>query len=113
MSKDKPILLIHENNNDNIMVVREVYTTKSGLIAAGCYVTKGNFTLDSRISVIRDGVKVYPVNVAESTKIQSIKRFKDSITKAHTNLEYGIIVDGFDDIREGDIIQSESISVIL
>ena len=104
---------IDTNKEGSTMVVREVYTTKSGIIAAGCYVTKGNFTLDSRISVIRDGVKVYPVNVAESTKIQSIKRFKDNVTKAHTNLEYGIIVDGFDDIREGDVVQSESISVSL
>ena len=81
----------------------EVRTTfkvsKVGTIA-GSYVIDGKLTNSSRLRVLRDGKIVY------EGKIGSLKRFKDDAKEVKQGFECGILVENFNDIHEGDIIEA-------
>ena len=81
----------------------EVRTTfkvsKVGTIA-GSYVIDGRMTNSSRLRVLRDGKIIY------EGKIGSLKRFKDDAREVKQGYECGILVENFNDIHEGDIIEA-------
>ena len=81
----------------------EVRTTfkvsKVGTIA-GSYVIDGKLTNSSRLRVLRDGKIIY------EGKIGSLKRFKDDAKEVKQGFECGILVENFNDIHEGDIIEA-------
>ena len=81
----------------------EVRTTfkvsKVGTIA-GSYVIDGRMTNSSKLRVLRDGKIVY------EGKIGSLKRFKDDAKEVKQGFECGILVENFNDIHEGDIIEA-------
>ena len=81
----------------------EVRTTfkvsKVGTIA-GSYVIDGRMTNSSRLRVLRDGKIIY------EGKIGSLKRFKDDAKEVKQGFECGILVENFNDIHEGDIIEA-------
>jgi translation initiation factor IF-2 len=81
----------------------EVRTTfkvsKVGTIA-GSYVIDGRMTNSSRLRVLRDGKIIY------EGKIGSLKRFKDDAKEVKQGYECGILVENFNDIHEGDIIEA-------
>ena len=80
--------------------VREVFhIPKIGAIA-GCYVTEGKITRNSATRVVRDSVIIY------TGKIGSLKRFKDDVKEVTQGFECGIGLENFNDIKEGDIIES-------
>ncbi|MFC5269221.1 translation initiation factor IF-2 [Adhaeribacter terreus] len=80
--------------------VREVFKiTKVGTIA-GCMVTDGTITRNSKIRVVRDGIVVH------SGDIQALKRFKDDVAEVRTGFECGISIKKFDDLVVGDIIEA-------
>jgi translation initiation factor IF-2 len=81
--------------------VRDVFkASKIGTIA-GCYVTDGVISRASTgVRVIRDDVVVY------ESKIASLKRFKDDAKEVQTGFECGILVDNFNDIKAGDILEN-------
>ena len=72
--------------------------TKVGTIA-GCMVLDGKLTRNSNIRVIRDGIVVY------TGKLASLKRFKDDAKEVSAGMECGLNIDGFNDIKVGDIIE--------
>jgi translation initiation factor IF-2 len=80
----------------------EVRTTfkvsKVGTIA-GSYVIDGKITNSSRLRVLRQGKIIY------EGKIGSLKRFKDDAKEVKQGFECGILVENFNDIHEGDIIE--------
>jgi translation initiation factor IF-2 len=79
--------------------VRDVFKiTKVGTIA-GCYVTDGKITRNTRIRLIRDGVVVF------TGELDSLKRFKDDVKEVASGYECGIGIKNFNDIKEGDIIE--------
>jgi len=79
--------------------VREVYKiTKVGTIA-GCMVLDGTITRKTKIRVIRDGIVVYTGNLG------SLKRFKDDVKEVKVGYECGLNIDGFNDVKVGDIIE--------
>jgi len=79
--------------------VRKVFKiTKTGVIA-GSMVLEGSITRNARARVIRDGEVVF------EGKITSLKRFKDDVKDVQKDFECGIGV-GFNDIREGDVIET-------
>ncbi|MFO7953065.1 MAG: translation initiation factor IF-2 [Bacillota bacterium] len=81
--------------------VRQVFkASKLGNIA-GCYVTEGKVTRNSEIRVIRDGTVVH-----DPDSIASLKRFKDDVREVTNGYECGILLDKFNDVREGDIIEA-------
>ena len=80
--------------------VRELYkVSKIGTIA-GCMVTDGKIVRDSSIRLIRDGVVVY------QGELGSLKRFKDDAKEVSAGFDCGITIENFNDIKEGDIIES-------
>ncbi len=72
---------------------------KVGTIA-GCLVKEGKFTKANKIRLIRDGIVVFTGNVA------SLKRGKDDAKEVTAGMECGIGIENYNDIKEGDIIES-------
>ncbi len=81
--------------------IRQVFkASKLGNIA-GSYVLEGKITRNSLIRVIRDGTVVY-----DSGKIASLKRFKDDVREVSSGYECGILLENYNDLQEGDIIEA-------
>lgn len=79
--------------------IREVFNiTKVGTIA-GCYVLDGKVTRNTKVRIIRDGIVVH------DGKLGSLKRFKDDAKEVNKGFECGLNIDGFNDIKVGDIIE--------
>lgn len=79
--------------------VRETYKiSKIGTIA-GCYVTDGIIQKNSLARVLREGVVIY------EGRLGSLKRFKDDVKEVKQNLECGLSIENFNDIKVGDIIE--------
>ncbi|TGE21780.1 translation initiation factor IF-2 [Hymenobacter aquaticus] len=79
--------------------VRQVFNiTKVGSIA-GCMVTEGSFTRNTKVRVVRDGIVVH------SGEISALKRYKDDVSEVRQGYECGISIKGFNDLREGDNIE--------
>ncbi|EAL3833017.1 translation initiation factor IF-2 [Campylobacter upsaliensis] len=80
--------------------VRQVISVpKIGQIA-GCMVSEGVINRGAKIRLIRDGVVVYEGNVS------SLKRFKDDVKEVAKGYECGVGIEGCDDMRVGDYIES-------
>jgi translation initiation factor IF-2 len=80
--------------------VRQVFrTTKSGVIA-GCMVLSGNIQRSARARLVREGQVVW------DGKIASLRRFRDDVREVASGYECGIGLEGRDDIREKDLIES-------
>ena len=79
--------------------IREVFNiTKVGTIA-GCYVLDGKVTRHTKVRIIREGIVVH------SGGLGSLKRFKDDVKEVGSGYECGLNIDGYDDIKVGDIIE--------
>lgn len=80
--------------------VRQTFkVSRIGTIAGG-YVTDGKITRDSGVRVIRDGVVIY------EGVIDTLKRYKDDVKEVNQGYECGITIKNFNDIKEGDVIES-------
>jgi translation initiation factor IF-2 len=86
--------------------VKKVFKLSRGGTVAGCFVNKGKITRQAAVDLVRNGEMVY------EGKISSLKRFKDDIREVAEGFECGIVIAGFDDIREGDIIEAYDIEKI-
>ena len=80
--------------------VRAIFKISRLGTIAGCYVQNGKITRNDRIRVLRDGFEIYKGTLA------SLKRVKDDVREVETGFECGIGVQGFNDLEEGDIIES-------
>lgn len=80
--------------------VRQVYKITNVGTIAGCYVIDGKVVRSALIRVVRDGI------VLAEDKIDSLKRFKDDAKEVAQGFECGIGLDKFNDIKEGDILES-------
>ena len=79
--------------------VRQVFNiTKVGTIA-GCMVTEGTLTRNTKVRVVRDGIVVHTGDVL------ALKRFKDDVSEVRQGYECGISLKGFNDLQERDIIE--------
>ena len=80
--------------------VRQTFhVSKVGTIA-GCFVIDGKIEKDAGARVIRNGVVVY------TSKISSLKRFSDDVKEVGKGYECGLMIENFNDIKEGDIIET-------
>lgn len=79
--------------------VRQVISTPKAIVA-GCFVTEGRITNDSEIRLIRDGIVVH------EGKVDSLRRFKDEVKEVKATFECGISIEGYRDIKEGDVIEA-------
>jgi translation initiation factor IF-2 len=69
-------------------------------VVAGCMVTEGVIRRNARVRLVRDGVVIYEGNVG------SLRRFKDDVREVASGYECGIGIEGYQDIKEGDVIQA-------
>jgi translation initiation factor IF-2 len=80
--------------------VREVFKISKVGTILGCMVTDGTIKRSNPIRLIRDGIVVY------AGKLHSLKRFKDDASEVRSGFDCGIGIDGFDDVKVGDVIES-------
>jgi translation initiation factor IF-2 len=66
---------------------------------AGCMVTSGVVRRGAQVRVIRDGTVIYETSIAQ------LKRFKDDAREVSEGFECGILLDGFNDVKEGDVLE--------
>ena len=66
---------------------------------AGCMVTSGVIRRGARVRVVRDGT------VIQESTISQLKRFKDDAREVSEGFECGILLDGFNDVKEGDVLE--------
>lgn len=87
--------------------IRKVFklSSRAGAVA-GCFVLKGKVQRNSAVSVIRNGEVVF------EGKLSSLKRFKDDVREVQEGFECGLTIGGFDDIREGDIVEAYNVEKI-
>jgi len=80
--------------------VRAVFKiTKVGAIA-GCYVTDGVVERNAQIRVTRDGIVI-----EKDRRLEQLKRFKEDVKEVRAGTECGMKINGYDDIREGDVLE--------
>lgn len=89
--------------------IREVYKISKVGTIAGCYVIEGKFTRNTPIRVIRDGIVTFPTKEGATATLGSLKRYKDDVKEVKTNMECGITINGFNDMKEGDIVEGYEI----
>jgi translation initiation factor IF-2 len=79
--------------------VRDTFRIPKVGAIAGCYISEGKATRNSKVRVIRDSVVIY-----EGT-IVSLRRFKDDVKEVQQGHECGIGLDKFQDLKQGDILE--------
>jgi len=80
--------------------VRQVFKVSKVGAIAGCYVTDGVVQRDAFIRVTRNDVIV-----EDNRKLEQLKRFKDDAKEVRANMECGMKIVGYDDIKEGDVLE--------
>jgi translation initiation factor IF-2 len=66
---------------------------------AGSMVTSGVVRRGARVRIIRDGTVIHETTIAQ------LKRFKDDVREVAEGFECGILLDGFNDVKEGDVLE--------
>jgi translation initiation factor IF-2 len=85
--------------------VREVYKFDKATVA-GCFVLDGKLSRNSKIRIIRDGIVEYPKGEGQSAELGSLKRFKDDAKEVVSNMECGLTIKNFIDLKVGDIVEA-------
>ena len=85
--------------------VREVYKFDKATVA-GCFVLEGKIARNSKIRIIRDGIVEFPRGEGQSAELGSLKRFKDDAKEVSTNMECGLTIKNYNDIKVGDIVEA-------
>ena len=80
--------------------VRQLFKASGVGTIAGSYVTDGTIQRDSSARVIRDGIVIH------EGKLASIQRGKDAVKEVRSGFECGLVMENFNDIKEGDQIES-------
>ncbi|MHC3995396.1 translation initiation factor IF-2 [Thiomicrolovo sp. ZZH C-3] len=79
--------------------VREVFKIPKGMVA-GCLVVDGKLVRGGPVRVIRDGVVIH------EGELTSLKRFKDDVKEVGNGYECGVVLNGYDDVQVGDVIET-------
>jgi translation initiation factor IF-2 len=79
--------------------VRQLFKVSRLGTIAGCMVTSGVVRRNGRVRVVRDGTVIYETTIAQ------LRRFKDDVREVAEGFECGILLDGFNDLKEGDVLE--------
>ena len=91
---------VFEEKVTGYVEIRQTYkVSKLGTIGGG-YVTDGYILRDSGVRIIRDGIVIY------EGKLASLKRFKDDVKQVKSGFECGLMVEKYNDIKEGDQLEA-------
>ncbi len=95
--------MLTPETHENVLGEAEVRTlfraSRLGVIA-GSYVTSGTIRRNASVRVLREGTVIY------ETTISGLKRFKDDVREVQEGFECGILLDGFNDVKEGDVLEA-------
>ncbi len=80
--------------------VRALFKVPRVGTVAGCYITEGVIQRNAKVRLIRDGVVIH------TGVMGSLRRFKDDVREVASGFECGIGIDGYNDIKEGDVIEA-------
>jgi translation initiation factor IF-2 len=80
--------------------VKQLFRSSRWGTIAGSQVTEGRVTRNARVRLIRDGTVVW------TGRIASLRRFKDDVAEVEEGLECGIVLDGYQDVKEGDVLEA-------
>ncbi|MBN2720255.1 MAG: translation initiation factor IF-2 [Proteobacteria bacterium] len=80
--------------------IRQTFTLPKAGTIAGCYVVNGLMRRNAKVRVLRNGVVIH------DGKIDSLKRFKEDAREVASGYECGIGVEGFNDLKEGDVLEN-------
>jgi translation initiation factor IF-2 len=86
-------------------VKRTFNIPKAGTVA-GCLVTKGKISRQSKVRLLRDNVIIY------EGKMSSLRRFKDDVREVESGFECGVGLENFNDIKENDILEAFTLEKI-
>jgi translation initiation factor IF-2 len=86
--------------------VRQVFKVGKVGAIAGCMVTEGSVKRSGRARLVRDSVQVW------EGKIGGLRRFKDDVSHVEHGMECGIMLDGFSDVKPGDVIECYEIEEV-
>ncbi|MBS3957173.1 MAG: translation initiation factor IF-2 [Clostridiales bacterium] len=92
----------HEEETARVEV-RELFRVPKVGVIAGSYVLEGEISRDDLVRVVRDGTVVY------EGKLRSLRRFKEDVKSVRSGYECGVSVEGFQDVKEGDIVEAYKI----
>lgn len=90
---------IKENITANLEILQTFKVSTVGTVA-GCMVVEGKIKRTNKIRLIRDGIVKY------EGELGSLKRYKDDVKEVAMGLECGLNINGYNDIKEGDIIEA-------
>ena len=90
---------VKEEITATLEVLQTFHISKVGTIA-GCIVREGKIKRGNKVRVIRDGI------VIKTAELASLKHVKDDIKEAGVNTECGLSLKAYDDLKEGDILES-------
>ena len=79
--------------------VRQLFRVSRLGTIAGSYVTRGVVRRGARVRIVRDGTVIH------ETRIAQLRRFKDDAREVQEGFEWGILREGFNDLREGDVFE--------
>jgi len=80
--------------------VRKTFNVPRMGTVAGCYITEGQIRRNANVRLLRDGVQVY------EGRLSSLKRFKDDVREVQNGFECGMGIDGYNDVKVGDVIEA-------
>src|SRR5256714_6651964 len=80
--------------------VRQLFRVSRLGTIAGCYVTNGVARRNAQVRVVLDGT------VVQETSIAQLRRFQDDVREVAEGFECGILLDGFNDLKEGDVLEA-------
>lgn len=80
--------------------VREVFKVPKVGNIAGCYVQDGKIQRNNKVRLLRDGIQVFEGGIS------SLKRFKDDVREVEAGFECGIGLEGYNDVKVGDVIEA-------
>jgi len=83
--------------------VRDIFKISKVGTIAGCMVKEGKITRSAKVRIIRDGIVIY------TGMLGSLKRFKDDVKEVQAGYDCGLNIDGYNDIKTGDIIEAYTI----
>jgi translation initiation factor IF-2 len=80
--------------------VKELFKASRVGTIAGCLVTDGKITRTAEARLVREGTVVW------TGRVGSLRRFKDNVQEVEEGLECGIVLEGFQDVKVGDVIEA-------
>jgi translation initiation factor IF-2 len=82
------------------LAVRETFSIPKIGTVAGCMVTEGRINRKAHLRIVRDAIQVY------EGKIGSLRRFKEDVSEVQHGFECGVMVHGWNEVKQGDVIEA-------